>query len=133
MRRRLGLLAACAVLLATQLACTPEQWQIVCEHVAADDAAHDPDVCRWLPGIAERWPVEEWGNALIIVRYESHGQPDAANWGDPSGGSHGLFQINGVHGYTVEAMRNPDANMDAAHRLWLKQGWRPWAAKRFLR
>ena len=123
-----GLIVACVL----AGACTPDEWQQVCEVAAPQERVQTHDVCRWLPVVAERWPVEEWGNALVIIAWESGGRPDAVNWGDPSGGSHGLFQINGVHGYTRAELVDPGKNMDAAYALWLEKGWKPWAAKRFL-
>lgn len=69
--------------------------------------------------------------AVCIARRESGLNPRAANWGDANGGSHGLFQINGVHrwayGKGARSIYNPYHNTNVAYRL--SRGgtsWGPW-------
>ena len=137
------LVCACAVL-ATAAGCTPEQWQQVCEQVAPQERVQASDACRWLPDIAELWPVEEWGNALAIIACESKGDPrvqyggrDSTDWKRATG----LFQIkpgnlwglapfkpggSGEHlvdssldwAGKIEWLKDPANNMAAAYAIW---------------
>lgn len=89
--------------------------------------------------IKARFTVNE-SLAICIARRESGLNPRAVNWGDSNGGSHGLFQINGVHrwafssrhvprygeGYT-NAIYNAYHNVNVAYRLSRGgRSWGPW-------
>lgn len=65
---------------------------------------------------------------LCIARRESGLNPRAANWRDANGGSHGLFQINGVHRGKLDWGRiyDPHYNTLAAWRLYKGAGLSPW-------
>jgi hypothetical protein len=56
---------------------------------------------------------------VCIARRESGLNPRAANWRDANGGSHGLFQINGIHRGWVDFKRiyDPAYNIQVAYRL----------------
>lgn len=41
--------------------------------------------------------------ALCIAEHESGFNPYAVNWSDSNGGSHGTFQLNGIHRYSAWA------------------------------
>lgn len=71
------------------------------------------------------WPCEE---ALSVARCESALDPNAYN-----AGNYGVFQINSVHaakvGGNLQALFDPVVNVDVAYRIWLDQGWGPWACR----
>ena len=69
------------------------------------------EVMRWEPLVREHFPPEEVYNAMAIMACESMGDPRAHNKKDPSGGSVGLFQINGVHGLSFEDRADPETNI----------------------
>lgn len=61
-----------------------------------------------------------FGRTMVcIAKRESGLNPRAANWGDSNGGSHGLFQINGIHRSWVDLNRiyDPIYNINVAYRL----------------
>ena len=71
------------------------------------------------------WPT---GVAYRVCMQESGGNSNAANWTDPHpelgcSGSFGLMQMNCGYGQLFD----PKTNMDAAHTMWNKYGWKPWA------
>ncbi len=59
---------------------------------------------------------------------ESGGNAQAFNPNDPHGGSHGVMQINGAHGYARSFLTRPENNFSVAYDLFSRQGWRPWGA-----
>ena len=68
-----------------------------------------------------------------IAWRESTMHPWASNWTDSNGGSHGLFQINGIWRTRGETprhfairMHNPWNNVRMARRLYLARGLEPW-------
>jgi hypothetical protein len=68
---------------------------------------------------------------VCIARRESGLNPRAANYHDTSGGSFGLFQINGIHArgsFTawVRRMWNPYVNIASARALYRSSGLAPW-------
>ncbi len=92
---------------------------------------------------AAGWPDRELENELDIAYRESRWNPRAKNDNDPSGGSYGLFQINGWWKYYGSqeigepldeqlAMR-PIYNARYALRIWRKRGWEAWSTARALR
>lgn len=71
------------------------------------------------------WPTDV---AYRVCIQESGGNANAANWTDPHpelgcNGSFGLMQMNCGYGQLFD----PKTNMDAAHTMWNKYGWKPWA------
>ena len=71
------------------------------------------------------WPTDV---AYRVCMQESGGNSNAANWTDPHpelgcSGSFGLMQMNCGYGQLFD----PKTNMDAAHTMWNKYGWKPWA------
>lgn len=67
--------------------------------------------------------------AMEVCRLESQGIATASNWQDSHAtcnGSHGLFQMACIHGYTVEQLYDPSINIRAAYKLWKANGWWPW-------
>lgn len=63
-----------------------------------------------------------------IAMAESSGNVAAYNPQDPYGGSYGLFQINGVHGYDPQRlMSDPEYNLMAARQVYDKQGPQAWS------
>lgn len=70
------------------------------------------------------WPTDV---AYRVCMQESGGNSNAANWTDPHpelgcNGSFGLMQMNCGYGQLFD----PKTNMDAAHTMWNKYGWKPW-------
>ena len=65
-----------------------------------------------------------------IINRESGYNPNAVNWNDANGGSHGLAQVNGIHRqafadiwplrYTIRG------GIEMAYRLWHACGYTPW-------
>ena len=91
---------------------------------------------------AAGWPAEELDNALTISYHESRWNPRAVNEDDPSGGSYGLFQINGWWQYygdqeigqRLDPVRacKPLYNAQYALKIWRKSGWRVWSTAHLL-
>lgn len=71
---------------------------------------------------AHPWPCEE---ALAVAWRESNWTPDAYN---PGCRCTGLFQIAGVHGFTVAELSDPYFNVATAYSLYRTSGWAPWRA-----
>ncbi|MCY4619094.1 MAG: transglycosylase SLT domain-containing protein [Chloroflexi bacterium] len=91
---------------------------------------------------AAGWPERELNRALEIAYLESRWNPRAINKKDPSGGSYGLFQINGWWKYygdieigealdSTLALR-PLYNARYALRIWRKRGWKAWSTARYV-
>jgi len=75
-----------------------------------------------------------WKGQTMVrcMRRESGGNPLAANYRDANGGSYGLLQLNGVHRWRGESLRqfqlrmwNPHTHLQAAVRL-ARGGLGPW-------
>jgi len=63
-----------------------------------------------------------------IVNAESGGNQYAHNPNDPFGGSYGLAQINGVHGFDPNKLVNdPAYNLAAARQVYNQQGFNAWS------
>lgn len=80
--------------------------------------------------ITARFGSASW-MAICIARRESGLNPKAANWGDSNGGSHGLFQINGIHSWAFgkkkHSIYNAYWNTEVAWRLSRHgKSWGPW-------
>ena len=74
----------------------------------------------------------ELNRAVAVAYAESTGNTNAVS---STGCCHGLWQINvRVHGstkgWTVEQMRDPQQNANAAYTLWKESGWHPWDSSR---
>ena len=76
---------------------------------------------------------------IAIAKAESELNPTVPNWGDPHGGSHGLFQINGANileGDTYTDLYDVDVNLAYARRIYETQGitaWGSYTDKRYLK
>ncbi len=91
---------------------------------------------------AAGWPQDEMENALTIAYHESRWNPRAVNMDDPSGGSYGLFQINGWWKYFGEQEVGEQLDLDLAQRplynaryalrIWRKCGWNAWSTARYV-
>lgn len=76
--------------------------------------------------VAEHWPLELVGEAMVVACCESGWNPRATYRG-PRDDSHGLFQINRLaHRHSVEALRDPEYNAEQAWAIYARQGWRAW-------
>lgn len=64
--------------------------------------------------------------ALCIVSRESGFNPGAVNHRDPSGGSHGLAQINGAHRWRYDFGRIYDPVYNAGVMWAMSRGGRSW-------
>ena len=70
--------------------------------------------------------------ALDIFRCESNLNPEAQNLKDPFGGSHGVAQVNGIHGHPVVTLLDPNENLRIAKELFDKESWKPWSCAKIL-
>jgi len=70
----------------------------------------------------------DWDANLMyrIMKCESGFDPNAHNpeWHRGCQGSFGLLQVACVHGYNN--LYNPESNVEAAYRIWQKQGYWAW-------
>lgn len=73
------------------------------------------------------FPESQWGNATIIIKNESSGNPN--NIGGPNKNGtydYGCFQINkGLQSYG-EKIFDPTFNAKIALGKWQSSGWYPW-------
>jgi hypothetical protein len=93
--------------------------------------------------LAEGLPLSELETALRVAVRESRCTSDAYNASDPSGGSFGLYQINGFWcrpnsnwptGWlqakgvlqTCDDLYNPTTNTRAMVAIWRNSDWLPW-------
>jgi hypothetical protein len=93
--------------------------------------------------LAEGLPPSELETALRVAVRESRCTSDAYNASDPSGGSYGLYQINGFWcrpnsnwpiGWlqakgvlqTCDELYNPTTNTRAMVAIWRNSDWLPW-------
>ena len=71
---------------------------------------------------------EDAPNAFNVLYCENKGlRADAVNWNSNDTWDAGIFQINQVHGYTMEEMKDYRKNVDAAYKIFLGRGWSSWA------
>lgn len=81
---------------------------------------------RWLWRYKHRrLTVPELHKALLVIWRESNGQPGCVN---PSSGCTGLFQLLPAHARGKYNLKNPVTNISLAGMLYVRLGWRPWAA-----
>lgn len=76
--------------------------------------------------------VEEAGfspkTANRVINCESGWKTDSHNWNDPFGGSHGIWQLNGVHGLSMEDMLDPYKSTEKAIELLKStRSWNHWS------
>ena len=64
---------------------------------------------------------------LAIAKAESNFKNDAVNVNKNGSRDCGIFQINSIHGYDCEWLKDPHNNLDAARKVYEKQGLRAWA------
>lgn len=77
----------------------------------------------WAALLAQ-WSDWSVSTMLRIIDCESHGDANAVS---PGGQNWGAFQINVVHGYSVEQMTDPVTSTAIAHDIYLSQGYRAWS------
>jgi hypothetical protein len=65
---------------------------------------------------------------LAIAKAESRLNPNATNINKNGSKDCGLFQINSVHGYDCEWLKDPKNNIKAAREVYEKQGLVAWVA-----
>lgn len=63
---------------------------------------------------------------LAIAKAESRLKSDAVNVNRNGTKDCGIFQINEVHGYDCEWLKNVDNNLKVAREVYLKQGLKAW-------
>lgn len=64
----------------------------------------------------------------LINKCENHAfDPSATNWNSNGTWDVGIFQINQVHGYSMEEMKNWKQNIDAAKKIFDRSGWSAWS------
>lgn len=52
---------------------------------------------------------------------------DAENWNSNGTWDAGIFQVNQVHGYTIEQMKDYKQNINAAKKIFDNRGWTAWS------
>lgn len=74
---------------------------------------------------------EDAADAITIIRKceNSAFNPEAENWNNNGTWDAGIFQVNQVHGYTIEEMKDWKKNIDAAYKIFKRAGnkWTPWS------
>lgn len=68
--------------------------------------------------------------AIVIIRKceNSKFDPKATNWNRNGTWDTGIFQINEIHGYSLEQMQDWKQNVDAAKKIFDRAGdWSPWS------
>jgi hypothetical protein len=64
----------------------------------------------------------------IINKCENHAfDPKATNWNRNGTWDTGIFQINQIHGYTMDEMQDWRKNIDAAKKIFDNRGWTAWS------
>ena len=64
--------------------------------------------------------------AVTIAFCESSLDPNKYHWNTNGSVDTGLFQINSVHGYGFDYLKDPWNNAQVAHRLFKQNYWQPW-------
>lgn len=71
---------------------------------------------------------EEAPNAFNVLYCENRGlRADAVNWNSNGSWDAGIFQINSIHGYTMDQMKDYKQNIKAAKKIFDGRGWNAWA------
>lgn len=79
--------------------------------------------------IMNAWGPNEGPRAWKIVsECENKGlNLEAVNWNSNGTWDAGLFQINQVHGYSMEHLFDVDNNISAAYKIYQASGWSAWS------
>lgn len=71
---------------------------------------------------------EEAPNAFNVLYCENRGlRPDAENWNSNGTWDAGIFQINQIHGHSIEDMKDYKKNIQVAKKIFDNRGWTAWA------
>ncbi len=71
---------------------------------------------------------EDAPDAFNVLYCENRNlRPDAENWNSNGTWDAGLFQVNQVHGYSLEQMKDYKKNIQAAKKIFDNRGWTAWA------
>jgi hypothetical protein len=72
---------------------------------------------------------EDSADAITIInKCENHAfDPKATNWNSNGTWDTGIFQINQIHGYTMDEMQDWHKNIDAAKKIFDNRGWTAWS------
>jgi len=91
------------------------------------------DKCDLIENDVEQYICEvfedDYEDAMKILSCENKGlSPLAINDANSNGSTDvGIFQINSIHGFTVEEMQDYRANINFAHKLFKRDSWSAWA------
>jgi len=91
------------------------------------------DKCDLIENDIEQYICEvfedDYEDAMKILSCENKGlSPLAINDANSNGSTDvGIFQINSIHGFTVEEMQDYRANINFAHKLFKRDSWSAWA------
>lgn len=67
-------------------------------------------------------------NAFNVLYCENRTlNPEAVNWNSNGTWDAGIFQVNQVHGYTMEQMKDYKQNIKAAKKIFDGRGWTAWS------
>ena len=71
---------------------------------------------------------EDAPNAFNVLYCENRGlRTDAVNWNSNGSWDAGIFQINQIHGYTMDQMKDYKQNIKAAKKIFHDRGWTAWS------
>ena len=75
---------------------------------------------------------EDSADAITIInKCENKAfNPKATNWNRNGTWDTGIFQINQIHGYTMEEMQDWKQNIDAAKKIFDNSTWSAWSCSR---
>jgi hypothetical protein len=93
--------------------------------VQSQDATRDTDSVESL--LAHYFP-ENYEMMLNIAMWESSMNPNAININRNGSIDCGIMQINSIHGYDCEWLKNPKNNIEVARKIYDKQGLQAWAS-----
>jgi hypothetical protein len=80
-------------------------------------------------GIIKKYFGSEAEQAMKIAQCESSLRPDATHTNSNGSVDCGLFQINSIHGYDCEELKDVEFNVKIAKKLYDKSGWQPWVCR----
>jgi len=77
---------------------------------------------------------EDSADAITIInKCENHAfNPNAENWNSNGTWDAGIFQINQIHGYSIEQMKDWKQNIDAAKKIFDNGGWKQWSCSHII-
>lgn len=79
---------------------------------------------------AAGFPENQIAMAVAVsIAEDGSGDPTAQNHNTNGSVDTGLWQINSIHGIPVSQLMDPQANANAAFKIWTDAGnsWRPWS------